>query len=208
MGGDAKRTRWRALVYEPDGLVCERARQLLRAEGLETCAVDSPELFACARDELGFDVFIVGVRGPGELAALDLAEKPRPLVLLAPLHGADSTHYRVAVGDAVVVDRGLRDPDALRRALGLVPSAERPRPPDDPVRRTFEPFGLSERQLEVLRRALLGETSAAIARTLFISELTVRNHLHAIYSRVGVSGRRELLGRFVRALIPDAERAG
>ena len=69
------------------------------------------------------------------------------------------------------------------------------------MRRTFGPFGLSERQLEVLSRALLGETSAEVARKLFISELTVRNHLHAIYQRVGVSGRRELLGRFVQALI-------
>ncbi len=206
MGGAAKRAGWRALVYEPDGLVCERARQLLRAEGLETCAVDSPELFARVRDELGFDVFVVGVREPAELAALDLGEKPRPLVLLVPLHEADATHYRVAVGDAALVDRGLRDPDALRRALGLAPSAERTRAPDDPVRRTFGPFGLSERQLEVLRLALLGETSEAIARALYISELTVRNHLHAIYTRVGVSGRRELLGRFVRAMVPDADR--
>jgi DNA-binding CsgD family transcriptional regulator len=43
--------------------------------------------------------------------------------------------------------------------------------------------------------------SANIAAKLFISELTVRNHLHAIYERVGVSGRRELLGRFVQGLI-------
>ena len=65
----------------------------------------------------------------------------------------------------------------------------------------FGPFGLSERQLEVLGRALLGEGSGAIAGRLFISELTVRNHLHAIYTQVGVSGRRELNGRFVRGLI-------
>ena len=73
----------------------------------------------------------------------------------------------------------------------------------DLVRGSFEPFGLSERQLEVLRLALVGQTPAEIGSTLFISERTVRNHLHAIYERVGVSGRRELLGRFVRVLLAD-----
>jgi DNA-binding CsgD family transcriptional regulator len=69
------------------------------------------------------------------------------------------------------------------------------------VRETFEPFGLSERQLEVLRAALVGSRPREIGSQLFISELTVRNHLHAIYEKVGVSGRRELLGRFVSALL-------
>ena len=53
----------------------------------------------------------------------------------------------------------------------------------------------------MLRRALLGDSAAEIAGRLYISELTVRNHLHAIYERVGVSGRRELQGRFLQTLL-------
>ncbi len=190
------------MVYEPDELVCERVRQMARAEGYGSCAVDDIELFRQLQPQVPFDLFVVGVRSPEELEELDLREKVQPLVLLVPLfeRGA-STHYRVAFPDATLVDRGLRDPDAIRRVVG-VERAHAPHAPEgDAVRSTFGPFGLSERQLEVLSRALLGETSAEVARKLFISELTVRNHLHAIYERVGVSGRRELLGRFVRALI-------
>ncbi len=201
----------RVLIYEPDGLVCERVRPLLRAERLETCAVDAAGLFHRVRRELAFDLFVAGVRSPGELAVLELDEV-RPLLVLAPLGEEDATHYRVALADAALVDRELRDPDAFRSAVGLAlgRAVERTRPLEprsasgDPVRQTFEPFGLSERQLEVLRRALLGESSGEIARRLFISEVTTKNHLHAIYERVGVSGRRELLGRFVRALVPEA----
>jgi DNA-binding CsgD family transcriptional regulator len=69
------------------------------------------------------------------------------------------------------------------------------------VRETFEPFGISVRQLEVLRLSLAGASPAEVGASLFISEPTVRNHLHAIYERVGVSGRRELLGQFVSGLI-------
>ncbi|MEE9281825.1 MAG: LuxR C-terminal-related transcriptional regulator [Myxococcota bacterium] len=190
------------LVYEPDGLVCERVRQMARAEGFGTCAVDRMELFRRLHAHFSFDFFVVGTAGADELEELRLDRKVQPLVLLAPLHerGA-AAHYRVAFPDAILVDRGLRDPDALRRALGVRGPRETAPAEVDTVRRTFGPFGLSERQLEVLSRALIGESSAEVARKLFISELTVRNHLHAIYERVGVSGRRELLGRFVRALI-------
>ncbi len=190
------------LVYEPDGLVCERVRQMARAEGYRSCAVDDIALFRQLQRGVPFDLFVVGARSPEELEELDLRDKVQPLALLVPLFEKDaSTHYRVAFPDALLVDRGLRDPDAIRRVLGVERSHGPRAPEGDVVRRTFGPFGLSERQLEVLSRALLGETSAELARKLFISELTVRNHLHAIYERVGVSGRRELLGRFVQALI-------
>jgi DNA-binding CsgD family transcriptional regulator len=53
--------------------------------------------------------------------------------------------------------------------------------------------GLSERQMEVLRRLLAGESVRATARELFLSESTVRNHLSAIYRRLGVHSREELL---------------
>jgi DNA-binding CsgD family transcriptional regulator/PAS domain-containing protein len=55
--------------------------------------------------------------------------------------------------------------------------------------------GLSERQMEVLRRLLAGESVRATARELFLSESTVRNHLSAIYRRLGVHSRDELLAQ-------------
>jgi DNA-binding CsgD family transcriptional regulator len=52
---------------------------------------------------------------------------------------------------------------------------------------------LSERQREILRRLLRGERVPAMARELFLSESTVRNHLSAIYRRLGVHSQQELL---------------
>ncbi len=193
---------WRLLLFEPEGLVGDRLRQMAQFEGFETCWVDSIELFHALRSGLTFDLFVVGVRTPADLERLQLDANIEPLVLLAPLEGSGgSTHYRVALPGADILDRGLRDPNAFRRVVQDGSQAAHPSMTPEAVRGTFEPFGLSERQLDVLSRALLGDSGAEIAQTLFISELTVRNHLHAIYERVGVSGRRELLGRFVRGLI-------
>jgi DNA-binding NarL/FixJ family response regulator len=54
---------------------------------------------------------------------------------------------------------------------------------------------LSPRQWEVLQRVMQGERVADIARDLFVSRSTVRNHLAAIYRLLGVHSRPELLER-------------
>ncbi len=192
----------RALVCEAEGLVAERVRRMLAEQNIASVLVAQAELFEELRARLAFDLFVVGVRSASQLEEFPGADL-QPLVLLAPLgRGQGVAHFRMALPRALLVDRALRDPDALRGVLQSgTPRESAPR--GELLRQAFEPFDLSGRQLEVLSRALLGESSAEIARRLYISQLTVRNHLHAIYERVGVSGRRELQGRFVRGLVEE-----
>jgi DNA-binding CsgD family transcriptional regulator len=63
---------------------------------------------------------------------------------------------------------------------------------------------LSPRQWEVLRRLLRGERVPGIARDLFISASTVRNHLTAIFAKVGVHSQEELITRLKGTLATDA----
>lgn len=55
---------------------------------------------------------------------------------------------------------------------------------------------LSPREQEILGEVLSGKRVTDIARTLSISRHTVRNHLKAIYRKLGVHSQVELLGRF------------
>lgn len=57
---------------------------------------------------------------------------------------------------------------------------------------------LSERQRAVAHSAAAGATAAEIARDLGISEETVRDHLKAVYRRLGVASRLELSQRLGR----------
>ena len=52
---------------------------------------------------------------------------------------------------------------------------------------------LSEREIEILRLALRGLPNPQIAQALHISPGTVRNHLCAIYDKLGVHSRHEAL---------------
>jgi DNA-binding CsgD family transcriptional regulator len=56
---------------------------------------------------------------------------------------------------------------------------------------------LTERQNEIVRRLVGGQGVVAIARDLFISPSTVRNHLSAIYRALGVKSQSELVGHIL-----------
>jgi len=83
---------------------------------------------------------------------------------------------------------------------GVVPSAppilakqqaapkQHPLPPPESRKR----IALSQREREIVRFVKQGYKNKEIAEKMFISEQTVKNHLHNIFDKVGVSDRLEL----------------
>lgn len=50
-------------------------------------------------------------------------------------------------------------------------------------------YGLSEREADVMELVATGAANSAIARQLFISEKTVKNHINHIFAKLGVTNR-------------------
>ena len=62
--------------------------------------------------------------------------------------------------------------------------------PRGPTRATREnPFGLTPRQMDVLRHLAEGMTNAEIADRLFVSSRTVDHHVSAILGKLGANTR-------------------
>lgn len=63
---------------------------------------------------------------------------------------------------------------------------------------------LSDREREVLVELLNGSRVAAVAKKLFISPHTVRNHLKAMFRKVGVANQGELIERIRELSTPQS----
>ncbi|GIV78666.1 MAG: DNA-binding response regulator [Litorilinea sp.] len=91
----------------------------------------------------------------------------------------------VAQGDAVL------DPKVTRQVLARVQQAEA-----DAHSAAFR--DLSERELQVLARVAEGKSNTEIAEELFLSPITVRNHVSTILQKLGLSNRIEAATYAVR----------
>ena len=60
------------------------------------------------------------------------------------------------------------------------------------------PDGLTEREVEVLRRVAAGKSNPAIGEELFISPRTVTTHVSNILNKINAANRAEATGYAVR----------
>jgi DNA-binding NarL/FixJ family response regulator len=67
-----------------------------------------------------------------------------------------------------------------------------PAPPQPPPGRERERSPLSQREREIVALVAQGFKNKEMAEKMFISEQTVKNHLHNIFDKLGVSDRLEL----------------
>jgi DNA-binding CsgD family transcriptional regulator len=56
-------------------------------------------------------------------------------------------------------------------------------------------YGLTEREQDVTRLVLQGNSTAEIAERLVVSAHTVQQHLKSIFDKTGVRSRRDLVGK-------------
>jgi len=91
------------------------------------------------------------------------------------------------------VHRGeaLLDPSVQRRLLESLgaPSDQAPAHPD----------GLTDREVDVLRLMASGQTNQEIARSLFISEATVKTHINNIFSKANLRDRGQAVAYAFRS---------
>ncbi|MEV0668226.1 response regulator [Actinomadura luteofluorescens] len=85
------------------------------------------------------------------------------------------------------------DPPAGAR----VPEPRGPSAPADEGARRVARFGLSARELDVMRLIVRGRTNVEIAGHLFLAEKTVKNHVNRIYAKLGVTSRAAAIAQWM-----------
>jgi DNA-binding NarL/FixJ family response regulator len=152
-------------------------------------------LAACRRYEPHValvDLFLGGESGP-EICERLRAEAPAPRVVLMSGAGGISPRAARAAGAAGFISKDSTAPEIAevvrtvgegKEAFGDVNVA------DAPV--------LSDRELEILALVAEGATNKEIARTLFLSPHTIKEHTSSLYRKLGARNRADAVQRAQR----------
>ncbi|MDD7933888.1 ATP-binding protein [Actinomycetospora straminea] len=184
LGGDGARAR-RALARLDDlaagDVVPVRRAEVLRWRARLGEEVPVPD--GCP------EPFASGLRGDWAGAAVRWRERGEPYEEALELAGSDEVEAtRRAL--AILDDLGAVPAAArVRRRLRELGVAVVPRGPVATTR--TNPYGLTERQLDILVRLVRGRTNAQIAAELVLSVRTVDHHVSAVLAKLGVSSRSE-----------------
>ncbi len=167
---DGEETLRAVLELTPDVLVLDV--RMPRMDGLEV-------LQAMSRQGIETQVVVLtaGIEDEQLLEAIRAGARGVVLKDMAPQLLVDAVRAVLAGGQWL--ERGLGGralTRLLQRERGLVEISRR----------------LTPRELEILRMVARGLRNRAIAEQLFITEGTVKVHLHNIYEKLGVDGRVEL----------------
>lgn len=188
------------LLIADDRLTIEGIRRALEgADGIEVVG----ETYSGAEvlplvERIKPDMLLLDLRMPGleGFSCLDLLARRYPemkIVVLSALSHADhieSALKRGATGYIVKSVDPVDLPSALRQAAtGAVHYSRRPNGATASSRGRHA--GLTEREDAILRAVARGLSNQAIAKELWVTEQTVKFHLHNVYRKLGVRNRTE-----------------
>ena len=142
-----------------------------------------------------YQMFAAASGQPGGAARLFGASEAAADQLGADLFETDA--YRPWYESAVAKAREALGPDAFDTAMHAGREYSRAQALDEamavfappPREKATSAFGLSMREHEVLRLLAQGHTNRAIADQLYIAEATVKVHVTAIFTKLGVDSR-------------------
>lgn len=187
----------KVLLVDDHPVVRTGLRALLEGfEGVQVIGEAADGTEALAKVDDGVDVVVMDIEMPG-LDGISTTERIAahngPPVLILTTY--DTQSDVLAAIDAGAKGYLLKDaePEKLRRAI-LDTAAGKPTLSSEVaallMNRMQQPtLSLSSREVELLAQLATGATNKQLAKSLFISEATVKTHLVHIYQKLGVTNR-------------------
>jgi DNA-binding CsgD family transcriptional regulator len=130
-------------------------------------------------------------RDPMPIEVQQLLSRARAIGVGRLAAGSARTRLRTSKGRWLTLDAA----PLTRRSDASTVVTIRPLGPDEVAPLIAAAHELSSRELDVVTRVASGLGTSEIAAELFISSHTVRDHLKAIFEKVGVRSRGELVAR-------------
>lgn len=119
--------------------------------------------------------------------------------------GSQRFEEQLAAGARLSLDAAF---EAMREALRAIAAETPPAIPSLPIFETLRPFGLTSRELDVLRLVASGKSDREIADSLFISYATARTHVRNILGKMDVPNRSAATSIALRERLVDLSEGG
>lgn len=203
-----------AAVAELGGLIAEGIRRAILATALAADGQpDPPGLILLRGDDSVESVTPAATRWLGEILDSTGGSAGLPMIVVGiaarARRAATGRSEEVArarlprkTGGWLQLDASLLEGEPPGRVGVMVQPAKSP----EIAALIVEAYGLSDREREVAHLVLRGLSTLEIAQDLHLSPYTVQDHLKAIFAKVGVRSRRELVAQmFLQHYAPRLE---
>lgn len=195
----------RALWIEDHPLIGD-SLQLLLGVVLPALSLDKARDLASATrlaaaipyELLLLDWWLGDTDGSQAIPALRAAGCTAPIVVVSGDDREPVMRQALALGAAGYVRKSAEPQELVSTVQAVLAGGRPPAPPGVPGREGLPPLdpallfpALTGRQLDVLRALLRGQADKEIARSLAISDTTVKTHVRAILAALGVASRGE-----------------
>jgi DNA-binding NarL/FixJ family response regulator len=188
----------RLLILDTQPVWLRAVEGILRSAGFETVSLGSSTEALTALRRERFDILMVGIDGLSDwkLVLQSVRREAEPKVVVVGADEAPTTvDLALSLGaDAYIVRRAQPEdiPFVVRQVLSPEVYEVRPSLEGDltvPSQRGEQQTELTSREREILGLVARGRSNLEIARTLEITEPTVKGHLWRLYRKIGVSNR-------------------
>lgn len=203
-----------AAVAELGGLIAEGIRRAVLATTLAADGQpDPPGLILLRGDDSVESVTPAATRWLGEILDPTGRSARLPMIVVGiaararraatePSEEVASARLPRRTGGWLQLDASLLEGEPPGRVGVMVQPAKSP----EIAALIVEAYGLSDREKEIAHLVLRGLSTLEIAQDLHLSPYTVQDHLKAIFAKVGVRSRRELVAQmFLQHYAPRLE---
>jgi DNA-binding NarL/FixJ family response regulator len=203
------------LVLDTQPVWLRAVETILREAGFDTSSTTSPEQALVLLRRERFAVLMVGIDGLREWAEVLESVRRRKtapkLVVVAADENPVTVERALELGaDAYIIKRAQPEdiPFAIRQVLSPEVYEIRPSVEEGSGargRKRQQTAGLTVREREILQLVAQGRSNGEIAKTLEISEPTVKGHLWRVYRKIGVANRTAAARWVARSQLLDNE---